>query len=132
MTSRWPFRRQGAVTGTTCFPMKFRICALGVAVEGGPVGTVGSAANVAGTAGQSDLDGTPVTSTQLDVSAAGEALSSLGGSAISIMAGDSAQASTQGASVNMRKAPVNSPTGVGIHKAATTASSRRVGWLREP
>ena len=98
-----------------------------MAVQGGPVGTVGSAAIVAGTAGQSDLDGTPVTSAQLDVSAAGGALSSLGGSAIGIMADDSAQASTQGASANMRKAPVNSPTGVGFHKVATTASSRRVG-----
>lgn len=89
--------------------------------------TVGAAANVAGTAGQGALEGTSVTSAQLGVSAAGGALSSLGGSAIGIMAGDFAQASTQGALLNMSKASVNSPGGIGFHIAATTASSGRAG-----
>lgn len=89
--------------------------------------TVGAATGVAGTAAQSAIEGTPVTSVQLGRSAVGGTVGSLAGSGIGKLAGDFSQAATQGAVSNMMKAPVSSPAGIGAHIAEATASAGVVG-----
>ncbi|WP_432592893.1 RHS repeat-associated core domain-containing protein [Stenotrophomonas maltophilia] len=89
--------------------------------------TVGAATGVAGTAAQGAIEGTPVTSAQLGLSAVGGSVGSLAGSGIGKLAGDFSQASTQGAVSNMMKAPVSSPAGIGAHIAEATASAGAIG-----